>query len=262
MGRPGGGKYVPLTYVREQLLGAAVELLGDAPITPPHPVTFGDAIKKAGVPRSSAYRAFDVDGMEPQDAFTQELIRRVSGPAISGNDQARDRGLDMMMEIVDTSPEGLALAYQEYSRLAGADFSEAMAGSAGARLFTMALLSERTAELEATVREVEGALGDDPLDGLDVRPMLELCGLRVVPAIGDWVAARTVLLVGLGSLMQPSMAIDGDIAELPTGPDGAPQPWTIGGLLLMGLSLMVLEPDPDAEVSADLSVLGFPWRTT
>lgn len=260
MGASGrAGKYVPLKYVKEQLLRAATELLEDGPITPPHPVTFSDAIKKAGVPRSSAYRAFTVEGMEPQDAFTHELIRRVSGPAISGDDQERDRGLDMMMELGDAGPEELAWAYQEYARLAGADFGEAMLESAGARLFTMALLSEQTPELQETVRNVEGALGDDPLAGLDVRPMLDLCGLRVIPAIGDWSAARTVLSVGLASFVQPAMAIEGNFAELPTGPDGELQPWTVPGLLLMGFALLALEPDPEAEVSADLSVLPFPW---
>ena len=135
-----GGKYVPLKYVKEQLLSAGAELLNEQPITPPHPVAFRDAIEKAGVPRSSAYRAFTVDDLDPQAAFTYELIRRVSGPAISGNDQERDRGLDMMMELDDLDSAGLALAFQEYVRLAGADFSVAMVESAGARLFTMALL--------------------------------------------------------------------------------------------------------------------------
>ncbi len=257
----GGRKYVPLTYVREQLLRAAIDLLEDGPITPPHPVSFGQAIKRAGVPRSSAYRAFDVEGVDPQDAFTHELIRRVSSPAISGGDQDRDRGLDMMMELGDADPVELAWAFQEFARLAGADFGEAMVESAGARLFTMALLSEQTPELEKTVREVEGALGDDPLDGLDVRPMLDLCGLRVIPAIGDQAAARTVLSVGLASFMQPAMAIEGRFADLPSGRGGELQAWTLGGLLLMGFALMALEPDPDAEVSADLSVLRFPWRS-
>ncbi|MEM7274741.1 MAG: hypothetical protein AAF547_16775 [Actinomycetota bacterium] len=256
----GGGKYVPLTYVREQLLQAASELLQDGPITPPHPVSFGEAIKRAGVPRSSAYRAFDIDGVEPQDAFTHALIRRVSGPAISGDDQERDRGLDMLLELDEAGPAELALAFQEYARLAGADFGEAMGTSAGARLYTMALLSEQTPELEKTVRAVEADLGDDPLDGLDVRPMLLRCGLRITPAIGDWAAARTVLSVGLASCMQPAMAAESDAVELPTGPDGELQPWTLGGLLLMGFALMALEPDPAAEVSADLSVLRFPNR--
>lgn len=252
---------MPLTYVREQLLQAAIELLDDRPISPPHPVTFGDAIKRAGVPRSSAYRAFSVEGVDPQEAFTHELIRRVSGPAISGNDQERDRGLDRMMELGEMGPEELAFAFQEYARLAGADFGEAMAESAGARLYTMALLSEQTPELAQTVRDVEGALGDDPLDGLDVRPMLDLCGLRVVPALGDLAVARTVLSVGLASFMQPSIGADDGSVELATGPDGGLQPWTVGGLLLMGFAMLALEPDPDAERSADLSVLRFPWGT-
>ncbi|MEM9135427.1 MAG: hypothetical protein AAF962_07170 [Actinomycetota bacterium] len=254
----GGGKYVPLKYVREQLLKAAAELLEEASIAPPHPVTFRDAIARAGVPRSSAYRAFDVEGMDPQDAFTHALIRRVSGPAISGDDQERDRGLDMMMELDDVDPEQLAWVFQEYARLAGADFGEAMMASSGARLFTMALLSEQTPELQETVRDVEEALGEDPLDGLDVRPVLDLCGLRVIPSVGDWAAARTVLSVGLASFLQPAMAIEGRFADLPTGPDGDLQPWTLGGLLLMGFGLMTLEPDPEAEVSADLSLLRFP----
>jgi len=255
----GGGKYVPIKYVKERLLCAAIELLDERPILPPHPVAFGEAIKRAGVPRSSAYRAFDIEGMEPQEAFTHELIRRVSGPAISGNDQAGDRGLDMMMGLGESGPEELAWAFQEYVRLAGEDFGQAMVDSAGARLFTMALLSEPSPQLEETVRLVESALGEDPLDGLDVRPMLALCGLRVIPAIGDWAATRSVLAIGLSSFMQPAMAGDGRSIELPSGPGGEQQQWTPAGLQLLGFSLLALEPDPDAEVSADLSVLSFPW---
>lgn len=240
---------------------AAIELLAGGSITPPHPVSFGDAIKKAGVPRSSAYRAFDVDGVDPQDAFTQELIRRVSGPAISGDDQERDRGLDMMMELATSDPVELAWAFQEFVRLAGADFGEAMVGSAGARLFAMALMSERTPGLDDTVREVEAFLGDDPLEGLDLRPMLDACGLRANPAIGDMGAARGVLSVGLASIMRPAQATEGGFVDLPSGPGGEMQAWTLGGLLLMGFALMAVEPDPNAEVSADLSVLHFPWRS-
>ena len=53
------------------------------------------------------------------------------------------------------------------------------------------------------------------------------------------------------------MAIEGQFVNLPTGPDGETQPWTLGGLLLMGFATMALEPDPEAEVSADLSLLRF-----
>ncbi|MEM9519658.1 MAG: hypothetical protein AAGA37_10095 [Actinomycetota bacterium] len=254
-----GGKYVPLTYVREQVLQAGVELLEESAVPPPQPIKLVDAIKRAEVPRTSAYRAFGVDGLEPQEAFTHELIRRAGGSAISGNDQPRDRGLDFMMTLDELDEVGLAWAWQEYARLAGADFSKAMVESPGARLFTMALLSERTEELQATIDEVEGALGPDPLDGLDVRPMLDVCGLRVNPAIGDSAAAQAVLSVGLGSFLQPASSIEGQFADLPTGPDGEMQPWTLGGLLLMGFSLTALEPDPTAVRSADLSALRFPW---
>ncbi|MEM8705884.1 MAG: hypothetical protein AAGE98_05460 [Actinomycetota bacterium] len=253
------GKYVPIQYVKKLVLSAGADLLAESPVAPPQPIRLADAIKRAGVPRTSAYRAFDIDGLEPQEAFTLELIRLAGGAAISGDDQDRDRGLDYMMTLEDLDAEGMAWAWQEYARLAGADFSKAMTESSGARLLTMALMSERSPELQSALADVEQALGDDPLEGLDVRPMLDLCGLRAVPAVGDENVARAILSVGLSSFMQPQSAIEGNFAELPTGPDGEQQPWTLGGLLLMGLSAVVLEPDPDAEVSADFSVLRFPW---
>lgn len=253
------GKYVPIQYVKKLVLEAASELLAESSVSPPQPIRLVDAIKKAGVPRTSGYRAFGVDGLEPQEAFTHELIRLVGSAAVSGSQQERDRGLDYMMTLGDLDAAGLAWAWQEYARLAGADFSAAMVESPGARLLSMALLSERTPELRSTIEQVEQSLGDDPLEGLDVRPMLQLCGLRVPAAIGDDDAARAILSVGLGSFLQPAMAAEGDFAELPTGPAGESQPWTLGGLLLMGFSLVALEPDPEADVAADLSVLHFPW---
>lgn len=263
MGNPGErGQYVPLDQVKEQLLRAAAGLLDQKPMAPPHPVSFGDALKAAGVPRTSAYRAFADERLEPQEVLTHELIRRVSGPALAGADQPGDRGLDLLEELDDVDPEGLAWICQEFVRLAASDFGEAMLESTGARLYTMALFSEPNAHLQQTVTEVEReALGDEPLAGLNVQPMLDACGLRLIPSVDEVTAARTILSVGLGSFMYPSMAIEGQFTQLRTGREGQLQPWTLGGILLMGFALMVLEPDPEAEISADLSTLTFPPRT-
>ncbi|MEM7092602.1 MAG: hypothetical protein AAF567_06340 [Actinomycetota bacterium] len=253
------GQYVPLDDVKEQLLQAAAELFEQAPMAPPHPVSFGEALKAAGVPRTSAYRAFGDADVEPQEALTHELIRRVSGPALAGYDQRGDRGLDLLKSVEsdeDVDPARLAWVCQEFIRLAAADFGAAMVRSGGARLYTMSLFSEQNDALRTTIDEVErDALGDEPMAALNVQPMLDACGLRLIPSVDSSTAARSILSVGLGSFMYPSMASEGHYLDLPTGRDGEVQPWTLAGILLMGFARMVLEPDPDAAASADLSTL-------
>lgn len=221
-------------------------------------VGINEAIARAGVSRTSAYRLFASETGEPQDSFRLQLVAHLlSDVAETTSVAISDTKALLDAMVLDEPPDQLALTLREVLRMAG-NANQALARDDKRSFLFFASLA--TANTEPTPNEpLEEVLARN--EAVQTERYVELFaslaalfGLRVRPAIG-WatfggLAASASHGVSSRTRFNPGLR---DI-RLPTGPDGTEQSWTPEAMNFLSLVLMAWEPDPDATVSADLTV--------
>lgn len=219
-------------------------------------VGINEAISRAGVSRTSAYRIFTDGAMEPYERFRLELVGHLLSDVAETTRAAINDTTEMLRSVpLDESSDQLALSLREVLRLAG-KANEELARNDKRSFLLFASLAAANTEPEPNkvlneMLEYNETIQTDRFVEL-FASLAEMFGLRVRPTIG-WatfgalaasashgVASRTNFNAGLRDI------------SLPTGPDGVEQRWSPVAMNFMSLVLMAWEPDPDAELSADL----------
>lgn len=244
---------------REALLEAGRQLLFENGLdTGLGLVSLNDAVQASGVPRASAYRLFENDELDPQEAFRIELL-------ISYIEQdPLDERRDAMLGVLDSAltllgsddPVDLATGLREAIRLSFAGKLAPLAddpnwGVAGPSMAITAMNDWAPQQLVDAHRA--GLLAHVRWQRPLLQAAISAAGLRLRPEF-DWDAWG--LLVASGPIAHSFLNRyfpDLNEIERPTGPDGELQVWGHAAMLAEGLARTTLEPDPDAPVSADLS---------
>lgn len=242
---------------RRALLDAGSQLLKERGVAPGlDRVTLKDAIELSGVPRSTAYRLYE-GGKGQLEEYRADLLSDLdnsvmSEPAFEAVERVLEEHAD---ELASKDPIALGRVLREVLRQAANNNIEATVASIEWRVFMSSLASLGTgdhnepalealfAEASAEFVERYGTLFDRLCTtfGLRVREPLthEQLGLLITATV-EGVALRQHLEPQLGAIMRP------------TGVNGEMQPWNAGAIAIEALVLTSFEPDPDAEVAADL----------
>lgn len=221
-------------------------------------VTLNDAIVESGVPRASAYRVYAEDDIDPQVAFRIELLTSyIEGdPLQSRREVAQAIADETLAEFDTTDPRKLAAALREIIRVGAGDNLASLSADPnwkiiGPSLAVTGLSDWAPEELVAAHRGAVMASIEafTPL----YKVLGKACGLRLTQPF-TWemmglFAAQVAATVTFHSKCFPELQ---EIMR-PTGPGGELQPWSQNAILVEGIVRLVSEPDPDAEVSADLS---------
>ncbi|MEM9563037.1 MAG: hypothetical protein AAGA93_10485 [Actinomycetota bacterium] len=222
-------------------------------------VTLNAAIVASGVPRASAYRVFERDDVDPQVAFrTELLISYIEGdPLAKRREAAQLIADDTLIALQTDDPVELARALREAIRLAFAGTVTDMTKDPdwqiiGPSWAATALNPWAPEELVQAHRKA------DLSSVRNFVPLYQLAcaagGMKLRPEL-DWatfalLANSTANAASFYSRYHPELRS----IMRPTGPNGEEQPWSHEAVLIEGLALTSFVPDPDAEVSADLSV--------
>lgn len=221
-------------------------------------VSLNDAIVESGVARASAYRVFTDDDIDPQVAFrTELLIRYILADPIELRSEAAEAIVRQAAPGFETNdPVELAHHLREIVRLA---FAGNVAGFAedpnwrivGPSWAATALAEWAPQELidahrAGTVHTAEYYI---PL----YKQVVAACGLRL-RAEFTW-QTMALLTNSTSTVASFYKRYHPELHKVmrPTGPDGELVPWSHAAILMEGLVLTVLEADPQAAVSADLS---------
>jgi hypothetical protein len=219
-------------------------------------ISLGDAIGRSEVSRASAYRAFADDKGEPQDAFRVAVLLEV-----------------ISRTVIDTSIVGEVLS--------GLDPSEFGSDADG-----------RAAELREVIRcwtnrNLESSLENDLVRAVDICravvglspepdpdildairhaidrsrnefvPYLEAMGGRYGVRPRQWTnfdqLQRIFIAVTAMAMVEWTLDETTRVMVRPTGPNGADREWSLSGTIIESICLLLIEPDPDADVPANLA---------
>ncbi len=210
-------------------------------------VTLKEAIDRSGVPRTTAYRIFD--GPEGALAeFRSALLERIQGGLEA------EPSFDLVAELLAESGEILASGdatakadlFREMIRIGFNHRLEMLSEAPSWRAYVSTLAAMRFSDADAA-----------PTDTVDVgsrfvplfEAMGEIFGFRPKADLtwGDFASILTAVLDGaaLRMLEDPSF----DSFSFTGDPD---RPWNGASVLALSLFLVWCEPDPAAEVPADL----------
>ena len=252
-------RHVPAEKVRRALLDAGRELLFERGVEPGlGRVSLKDAITRAGVPRSSAYRIFSGD-RGPLETFRFELLSDLEDtiaaqPTIDAAEQVLN---DYASDIDSGDPRRMALALRELIRVALAVNIESIAASNEWHVFMSSLAAAGfEAQRDPALAELHQSAADNRRHRFIpvYQSISAMFGLRLrAPLSWDDFAACVIMTSDSAGLR---FDLERRLRELPrpTGPRGEVQPWNGGALAFEGLVMGLLEPDPDASASADLTV--------
>ena len=243
---------------RRALLDAGLELLKSRGVAPGlDRVTLKEAIEVSGVPRSTAYRLYE-GGRGQLEEFRADLLSDLDNSIDSEPTKvAITRVLDEVAPLIESKdPTKLAAALREVIRGAMHTNMDSVVESVEWRVYMSSLASLGTgadADPMQTemFREAAYAFGERYAEflaylastfGLRVREPLTLSDVGLsISAIIEGVALRQHVDPRLANLKRP------------TGPNGEMQSWNAAAVAVESVVLSLTEPDPDADVSADLS---------
>lgn len=220
-------------------------------------VTLAEAINRSGVPRPSAYRVFGETEHDPQRAFHEELIIDITevGPALDVDSLASPvRGVlnDVEQLGIEATPEDLSWYLRELVRLAGiaATDGEFIETPIGVYMSVLAstLDTARNERVEAAARRAEEATMNALIPFL--REALTSFGLRLRNGWTFVDLSSALVAAILGALLTTRVSSASSKLMLPTGREGAAQPWTALGVTLLGIAGQATEPDPRMVASA------------
>lgn len=222
-------------------------------------VTLNAAIVESGVPRASAYRVFDRDDVDPQVAFRIELLISYieSDPLAKRREAAQAITDDTIAALQSDDPAVLAQALREAIRISFAgrvtDLTEDPDWQIIGPSWAATALNEWApddlvrAHREADLNSVRYFV---PF----YRLVSQACGMMLRPEM-DW---DTFALLANSTAAAGSFYVryHPELRAIvrPTGPNGEDREWSHAAVLVEGLALTSFVPDPEAPVSADLSV--------
>ena len=240
------------------MLDAGLELLKSRGVAPGlDRVTLKEAIELSGVPRSTAYRLYE-GGKGQLEEYRADLLSDLDNSIDpSPTQEATDQVLDEVAPLITSGdPDQLAAALREVVRVTVNTNMESVVQSLEWRVYMSSLASLdtgndadpamteafRVAASEFGERFVEFFERISTVFGLRSREPLRVHDFGLlVSSIIEGVALRQHIHPRLSGLKRP------------TGPDGEMQPWNAAALAIEGLLITWCEPDPEADVSADLA---------
>lgn len=219
-------------------------------------VSFADAIRRSGVARASAYRAFNHHAYDPQESFRCEVLLEL----IRRTDVDREAVLGAIVSvdgaIYGQSPEGKAAHFREIIRV----------GALAMRESNVSNHLLRAVEATRAGASVGGPPDESMVDAFReslrrsrgafvpvYRELMRAFGLRLRPGLSLDDVANIIVSLAATSVRDWSTQPETREFERPTGFRGEDTVWSINGVLLEGLILVAFEPDPDSESSADLT---------
>jgi AcrR family transcriptional regulator len=239
---------------KSALLTAGVQILVERGLDAGlNPVTLNDAIRASDVPRASAYRLFAEEDADPQDAFRVKLVLSfvADDPLKPRREALVEIIADLLQELNGHSPAERASKLRQVVRQSLLGTRSLMAGDKGwavvAPMWASTALSPNPSpEMVDSLRVWSRAR---TFTYLPIWKQLAAdCGFRLRPGI-DWLTFCTLVrssaaMEWIGGANHPQLRR----IQRPTGPDGALQDWSLSGIVVEGLLLSCIEPDPEAEV--------------
>lgn len=243
---------------RERLLQAGLEVLTERGSSIDPLVELADVIAAAGVPRSSAYRAFKHETMSAQQAFSLELSKLLVSSDVSNVDATVDRAFEILAESPDLLDNGTPAELAQVLRELIRQCSEANLSGLDRPRMVWLYLGTMIAVGQAAGTENPLAETLQPQNRADsftdfYRQMVVSFGLRLRQG---WTfehldAAISAIMMGAGARMVVDTHLEG--LKRPTGPNGEMQPWTTAAVLIESLVVGATEANPRVRNAADLS---------
>jgi AcrR family transcriptional regulator len=273
---------IPATEVRDQMLATARSMITTSGVTiSMEELSLEEVIRRADVPRSSAYRIWPY-----RDDFIDDLILHMAGPDWFGAGAFDQPTLDLAAQVVIDhgdmlqTPDGRRTLLLEAIRQAIKLNLESLIGSDEWRIFLALAATARSTPDPKTRARVEGMLGEtekrfvSTMSGF-YQSMAEVLGLRLRfpdhhrfehiavagAALLEGLALRHLLAQGLlGSgedeggdpylrdiihTPLPGPAISGDMAD-----------WSLAAVAFLGIAEAFVEPDPDHQPSLNAAASG------
>lgn len=258
-----------VSELRQAVLAAGVGLIAEEGLaTGVERITLERAIRRAEVPRASAYRAWSQRDRPPQEAFQRDLLAALAADRDSieligeSTVSAVTDVLSLHGDIQNLTPADRGRILQQAIRAGTRANLEALRQSPtwGIYVGVAAAVSSRDSS-PSMLDEHDGSLREALADGevSEMRMLLEmysglllLFGLRIREPyeLGQFAAAAAALLDGILLRMPYNPHLrDFDRA---TGSGQALEQWTLFGMAFEGLVKQFVEPDPAAEIRTDL----------
>jgi len=242
---------------RRALLDAGLQLLKSRGVAPGlDRVTLKEAIELSSVPRSTAYRLYE-GGRGQLEEFRADLLADLDVVEVQPSiDAVQDTLVEVAPLIESQNPTKLAAALREIIRVATNRNLESLGASLEWRMFMSSLAAMDTGvdndkSVDESFRMAASQFGDEYTTLF--KDLMVVFGLRV--QAHHTIEEFAVVIAAIAEGVALRAPLDDRLANInrPTGPKGETQRWTATGCSLEALLLVWLEPDPDAEASADLS---------
>lgn len=251
-------KNLKVADVRESVIAAGLELLHERGVSTSLGVTLTEAINRSGVPRSSAYVALGGPDGKPLERFHREILGRLD----SSEDQTQTLAaveevvveMGPLLESKDPVQWGVVMR-EIIRRTLAANLAEARSQS-NWRIF-LALLAALGTRPERDLAENEAlrfsAMMDEGEFGDTYLALFTLFGIRLVPGVS--IDTFSVATASVTSVMALRVDIDDRLEKIerPSGPNGETELWNMAAVAFEGFILTCTEPDPNAEISADIT---------
>jgi len=218
-------------------------------------ISLGEAISRSEVSRASAYRAFRDDDAEPQDAFRLAVLLEVIARTTIDTSVVADVLASLDPNEWGSDPDGQAGELREIIRRWTDDNLQTNLSNDLVRAVdvTRALISLAPNPdleiLEAIKHSLERSQQE-------FRPYMEALAERYGIRPRAWTTLEQVqrIFVSITAMAMMEWELDESTRVImrPTGPNGEMREWTLNGTLIESLCLITIEPDPNAEVSANV----------
>lgn len=256
-----GSSRLSVEQARDILLSEGRRILAERGArTDPVGVDLAEAISNCEVARSSAYRAFQHDVLTPQQSFSEELAKSLLETDTSGDVTATTAAAVEVVLANPTvfavgSPLELAVCLRELIRVTVRANLQAH-NESPLRWLYMSTLAAVGRSAEPAMHPLAGVLRTEERTEMMVALYTELAGNFGLKLRTGWTWERLDAAVSaavLGTAARMDMVEDLDGLMRPTGPGGELRTWTTCAVLVEGLMMCALEPDPSARASADLT---------
>lgn len=219
-------------------------------------VTLDNAVRDAGVSRSSAYAVWSVDDqLSPQSVFQRAVLRQ----AVVERKETIARTQQTALEVIEALGASAtpAALFRELARRTGGENARAVANSRSWQV-VVALRSvlhsepdpSRDEELAHWLSESERLYREDTIRNV-YEPVAEVLGIRPKPEYGDkaWhygEIAAAALAEGLASrYFMDSVEYLDDIERV--GPNGVTEQWSLFSIVFESIVMTFFEPiDPES----------------
>ena len=251
-------KNLKVADVRESVIAAGLELLHERGVSTSLGVTLTEAINRSGVPRSSAYVALGGAEGTPLERFHGEVLGRLDLTEDQTETLAavQEVVVEMAPLLESKDPTQWGIVMREIIRRTLATNVAEVGKQKNWRIFLalLAALGTRQDRNEAETEALRFATMMNQGEFSDTYlALFTLFGIRLVPGV-----TIDTFSVSVSSIVSAvALRVDFDERfeqiERPTGPSGEVELWNVAAIAFEGFILTCTEPDPDAEVSADIT---------